>query len=29
MGYDARPLAAGFDDLRNAGFPAAENTAGK
>jgi rhodanese-related sulfurtransferase len=24
LGYDIRPLAAGFDDLRDAGFPAAE-----
>lgn len=23
LGYDIRPLAAGFDDLRDAGFPAA------
>lgn len=25
LGYDVRPLAAGFDDLREAGFPVAAN----
>lgn len=29
LGYDIRPLAAGFDDLREAGFPAAKPEAGK
>src|SRR5262249_20068846 len=29
LGYDVRPLAAGFDDLRGAGFPAVAEPAAK